>query len=123
MPAAWAVPDHVTQVVMNLLLNAADALAEAPDADSHIVVSTGVAGELVRLEVADNGCGMAPEVLARAFDEAFTTKPVGRGSGIGLFMCKALVERGGGRIAIASAPGAGTRVEVDLPTRPPSGRA
>jgi signal transduction histidine kinase len=56
-------------------------------------------------------------VLARAFDEAFTTKPAGRGSGIGLFMCKTLIERAGGRIDIASRPGEGTCVDVDLPTR------
>jgi signal transduction histidine kinase len=122
VPAAWAVPDHVTQIAMNLLLNAADALAESAAGEGCIGVSTSAAGAFVRVEVVDNGVGMTPEVLERAFEEAFTTKPVGRGSGIGLFMCKALIERGGGRIAIGSVPGRGTRVEVDLPTEPPGVR-
>jgi two-component system, NtrC family, sensor kinase len=119
VPAAWAVPDHVTQIAMNLLLNAADAIAEAPDREGRVAVSTGVEGPYVRFSVVDNGCGMPPEVLARAFEEAFTTKPAGRGSGIGLFMCKALIERGGGRIALSSVPGEGTRVDVVLPIQPP----
>jgi signal transduction histidine kinase len=119
VPAAWAVPDHVTQVVMNLVLNAADAILESPGGGGEVTVSTCVAGSRVRFSVADNGCGMTPEVLARAFDEAYTTKPAGRGSGIGLFMSKVLIERDGGLIAIGSVPGQGTRVDVDLPTQPP----
>lgn len=119
VPAAWAVPDHVTQVAMNLALNAADALSETPERHGTVTVSTAAAGRFVRFTVEDDGCGMSPEVLERAFEEAFTTKPAGRGSGIGLFMCKTLIERGGGRIAIASSPGRGTRVDVDLPTQPP----
>lgn len=117
VPAVWAVPDHLTQVAMNLVLNAADAIAESPEREGHVTITTRPAGEFVRFSVSDNGCGMTPEVLARAFDEAFTTKPAGRGSGIGLFMCKTLVERAGGRVAIGSRPGEGTRVEVDVPTR------
>jgi signal transduction histidine kinase len=123
VPAAWAVPDHVTQVAMNLLLNAADAMAEAPEREGQVTISTSAAGRFVRFEVADNGCGMTPEVLEHAFEEAFTTKPAGRGSGIGLFMCKILVERGGGRIAIGSVRGRGTRVEVELPIEPPGANA
>lgn len=118
VPAAWAVPDHVTQIAMNLVLNAADAIAGKGGGEGCVTVSTAAAGPAVRFTVADNGCGMAPEVLEHAFDEAFTTKPVGLGSGIGLFMCKALIEKGGGRIAIDSTPGRGTRVEVDLPIQP-----
>lgn len=123
VPAAWAVPDHVTQVAMNLILNAADALAETPDREGRVTVSTAAQGASVRFSVADNGCGMTPEVLARAFDEAFTTKPPGRGSGIGLFMCRTLLERGGGRISIGSIPGQGTRADVDLPTQPSGAKA
>lgn len=123
VPAVWAVPDHVTQVAMNLALNAADALAEAPEREGRVVVATRAEGALVRFDVEDNGCGMTPEVLARAYDEAFTTKPAGLGSGIGLFLCKALIERAGGRIEIESVAGKGTRVSVLLPTEPPKERA
>ena len=119
VPAVWSVPDHITQVAMNLVLNAADAIAEVTGREGRVAIATRPNGEFVRFEVSDNGTGMEPGVLARAFEEAFTTKPAGRGSGIGLFMCKTLIERAGGRIAIASRPGEGTRVEVDLPTREP----
>ena len=114
IPAAWAVADHATQVLMNLLLNAADAVSGA--AVKQIRVATRAAGERVELSVADTGQGMAPEVLARAFEEGFTTKA--EGSGIGLFMCRTLIERGGGNIALESRVGAGTTVTVSLPTHP-----
>ncbi len=108
---------------MNLVLNAADAIAEVPGREPRVAISTQAAGEFVRFAVTDNGAGMAPQVRERAFEEAFTTKPAGRGSGIGLFMCKTLIERGGGRIGIASTGDEGTRVEVDLPTREPGSQA
>ncbi len=123
VPAVWSVPDHVTQVAMNLVLNAADAIADVTGREGRVAISTRPNGDFVRFDVADNGSGMAPAVLARAFEEAFTTKPAGRGSGIGLFMCKTLIERAGGRIGIVSREGEGTRVEVDLPTREPGGSA
>ncbi len=59
-------------------------------------------------------------MLAQAFDESFTTKPAGKGRGIGLFVCKTLIEDAGGRIALASAPDEGTTVTLHLPLRPPA---
>lgn len=119
VPAAWAVDDHVTQVLMNLLINAADALAVVPAAERRIEVRTREREGFVELTVRDNGPGMARHVLDHAFDEGFTTKA--EGSGIGLFMCRTLVEKGGGRIALASIPGEGTEVAVSLPSQPPPG--
>ena len=58
---------------------------------------------------------MAAEVLSRAFEESFTTKPVGRGRGIGLYLCKMLIEEMGGRIELESTVGAGTTAQVFLP--------
>ncbi|MGE5097101.1 MAG: sensor histidine kinase [Betaproteobacteria bacterium] len=115
VPAVWAVGDHVTQVLMNLLINAADALQASPA--RRIDVRTALDGDFVRLSVTDTGAGMAPGVAARAFEEGFTTKA--EGSGIGLFMCRTLVERAGGRIALESQPGIGTTITIWLPTRSP----
>jgi two-component system NtrC family sensor kinase len=69
----------------------------------------------VRIEFRDNGCGIPPEHLERVFEEHFTTKGAGHGSGLGLALCRSLIREAGGEISIASAPGAGTIVTVRLP--------
>lgn len=112
IPAVWAVADHVSQTLMNLLLNAADAVQDVKTRERRIVVATAAEAESVRLTVTDNGTGMLPEVLSRAFEEGFTTKPMG--SGVGLFMCRHLVEKGGGNITASSSAGTGTTVTVRL---------
>lgn len=117
IPAAWTVADHVTQTLMNLLINAADALRACGERERRIEVATAGEPGFVRFEVRDNADGMPEEVAARAFQEGFTTKA--EGSGIGLFMCKTLVERGGGTIGLASRSGEGTLVTVRIPTHPP----
>ncbi len=114
IPAVEGVPDHLTQVLINLLLNAADALDIVAGRPRTITVGTRLRQGAVELVVADNGCGMTPDVLSRAFEEAFTTKARGAGTGIGLFMCKALINQGGGSIDIESAPNQGTTVTVRL---------
>jgi len=121
-PPVTAVADHVTQILMNLLLNAADAMDHIGEAGRRRVgISTRIAGDGVAVSVRDCGRGMNPEVLAKAFEESFTTKPPGKGRGIGLFVCKTLVEQGGGRIALESAPNEGTTATLFIPLRPPLG--
>ena len=116
MPAVTAVADHLTQVLMNLLINAADAMEETPkDGHARIHVKTRVDGMEIVLSIADTGHGMTPEVMARAFEESFSTKPAGKGRGIGLFLCKTLVEQCGGHIELASLPNGGTTVSLHLP--------
>lgn len=115
LPAVLAVADHLVQVLMNLLINAADAIGEPVGVMPHIDVRTRLDGKWVRLEVADNGPGIAPEHLDQVFIEHFTTKPPGEGSGLGLSLCRSLIEAAGGEIAIASTWGEGTVVRIRLP--------
>jgi len=115
LPAVFAVADHFTQIIMNLLINAADATENIGGRKPAIAVATRVDDGRAVLEVRDNGCGMDASTRALAFEEGFTTKPVGKGSGLGLFMCKTLAADAGGHIEVDSAPGSGTRVRVHLP--------
>lgn len=114
LPAVVVVADHFVQVAMNLLINAADALRDLEGRVPQIRVSTSCQGE-VKVRVADNGCGIPPEILPLVFKERFSTKDPGRGTGLGLALCRSLIEKGGGRIDISSALGAGTEVEIRLP--------
>ena len=115
LPAVHAVADHLTQVLLNLLVNAADAL-EGVDARKPMirVATRAIEGEVI-MTVGDNGHGMDAAVLAQAFEEFFTTKPPNKGRGLGLFLCKALLEGSGGRIELQSTPGVGTTATIRLP--------
>jgi signal transduction histidine kinase len=108
------VADHMVQVLMNLLINAADALEVCTDRPRIEVVTAQVDGA-VRMEVSDNGCGIPPDNIDKVFNEHFTTKAPGRGSGLGLALCRSLILDSGGDITIDSHPGAGTKVTVTLP--------
>lgn len=116
-------PSGLEQVVLNLAVNARDAMPGG----GTIRLSTARDGAFgAVLTLSDTGTGMTPEVLARASEPFFTTKPVGLGSGLGLATVKAIVAETGGRVEIESAPGRGTTVRVYLPTadapvpRPPT---
>src|SRR5262249_30061873 len=88
--------DQLEQVIMNLLLNAEQALTDV--AAPRIAVSVTERDGWVRLAVADNGPGIPPDVLPRIFDPFFSTKPVGKGTGLGLSICHAIVESHRGRL-------------------------
>jgi signal transduction histidine kinase len=116
LPAVIAVTDHITQVLMNLLINAADAMEEIVEPrPARIVIATHVRDAEVCLDVTDTGHGMTPGVLSVAFDEGFTTKPAGRGRGIGLFLSKTLMTQANGRIEATSIPDVGTTMTLVLP--------
>jgi signal transduction histidine kinase len=115
LPAPLVVSDHVVQVLMNLLINAADALEGREGLAPAIRVETRLAGRVVVLAVTDNGPGIASENLVRIFETHFTTKPPGRGSGLGLSLCRSLMQQDGGEIEVKSAVGQGTTVRVMLP--------
>lgn len=109
-----ALPPHrLTQAVLNLIVNAGDACATSPRAEVRVEAHREAGG--VELRVTDTGCGMPPEVLARATDPFFTTKKRGASSGLGLAMVRSIVESSGGSLGIQTAPGKGTAVILRLP--------
>lgn len=112
MPRLYADERHLEQVIMNLLLNAADASSEG----DKVTITTNCDG-CIRMEIADNGIGMTPDVLRRAFEPFHTTKT--KGTGLGLSICKQIVDAHGGRIEINSERHAGTTVVVELPVGEP----
>ncbi|KAB0517145.1 response regulator [Pseudomonas extremorientalis] len=114
LPEIECLASQLNQVVMNLVINAAQAMG--PERGT-ITISNGVEGEHVWLEVADNGCGIAPESVQKIFDPFFTTKPVGEGTGLGLSLSYGIVKKHRGDISVSSEPGKGTTFRVVLPIR------
>ncbi len=104
-------PSQLEQIVMNLVVNARDAIAGS----GRIVVRVGAAGRCATIEVIDTGCGMPPEVAARVFEPYFTTKALGKGNGLGLATVHGIVQHAGGEITVASEPGRGTAFRIALP--------
>jgi signal transduction histidine kinase len=101
----------VGQVFLNLLVNAAQAIKER----GLITVSTGREGEMVWIEISDNGCGIAEKDLAKIFDPFFTTKEIGKGTGLGLHVVKGAIDMHGGEIHVSSKEGCGASFRVLLP--------
>ncbi len=124
IPAITAVADHLTQVLMNLLINAADAMEGQAESKAAVIrICSREAERKVLLTLSDTGHGMSPELLMQAFTESFTTKPVGKGRGIGLFLCKTLIEEAGGSITLESTQGVGTTARLVLPVQHPQTEA
>ncbi len=116
-------PSQMQQLVLNLVLNARDAMPEGGELQiaTRMAEEPGHAGPLrwVELEVCDNGCGMDAETRAHLFEPFFTTKK-GRGSGLGLATVQNIVQGCRGRISVASEPGRGTQATVRLPQAGPA---
>jgi PAS domain S-box-containing protein len=118
-------PAQLDQVLLNLAANARDAMPRGGELritvrliDHPPRVPTGLthgAPRVVRLEVADTGCGMSDEVLARCFEPFFTTKEQGKGTGLGLATVHGIVTQAGGLITVASKPGHGTTFTIEFP--------
>ncbi len=112
-PDVLASPGQMGQVLVNLVTNASRSM-EGRRGEVAIVVGPGGPG-MARLEVTDDGVGMAPDVLKRIFDPFFTTRKVGEGTGLGLPICHSIVTAHGGAITASSTPGAGSTFRVELP--------
>jgi two-component system cell cycle sensor histidine kinase/response regulator CckA len=119
-------PAQMQQVILNLVMNARDAMPQG----GHVRIATGAGtlnarsaqrypglhpGDYVILTVSDNGCGMDEEVRAHLFEPFFTTKRTGQGVGLGMSMIYGIVTQSGGAVSVASKPGMGTRVTIHLP--------
>jgi signal transduction histidine kinase len=115
LPAVVAIADRLVLLVTNLVINAADATAGLPPRTGWIELATRCAGAGVELRVSDNGCGMSEAVRERAFEPLFTTKLAGRGTGLGLPLCRSIADEHGGQITLESNAGQGTLVRVWLP--------
>ncbi|MEH6627842.1 MAG: ATP-binding protein [Motiliproteus sp.] len=111
IPAVCLVADYFVQVLFNLVGNAIDAFA-GKEVASEIRIKTWKAGSRVMLEIRDNGCGMSAATLARAEEPYFTTKSDGSGLGLGLSLCRTLIEEQNGQLEIVSKEGEGTRVLI-----------
>jgi PAS domain S-box-containing protein len=111
LPSIWCLPSQLSQVFMNLLVNAGHAIVGKGD----ITIQTMQQGEEVCVVIADTGCGISPENQHRLFDPFFTTKPVGKGTGLGLSVAWGIVQKHHGRIEVQSEVGKGATFMVWLP--------
>lgn len=124
LPPVPCFPGEFNQVILNLVVNAAHAIeaAQAARGDSalgKIIIRTWQESHEVKVEVSDNGTGIPPGIQARIFDPFFTTKEVGKGTGQGLSIARAvIVDQHKGRIEVRSTPGVGTTFTLSLPLNP-----
>lgn len=120
LPPVPVIPGEFNQVILNLVVNAAHAIAETRGADEtlkgtiHIV--TRQVGDWAEICVGDDGCGMSAQVQQKIFDPFFTTKPVGRGTGQGLSIAhNVIVQKHNGTISVTSEQGRGTTFTIRIP--------
>lgn len=116
MPDVECDISQIKQVILNLLMNATQAIANT----GTITLRTGVQGEDIWFDVEDTGDGMDDAVLARIFEPFFTTKPVGQGTGLGLPLSLTIIEKHHGRMEVFSKVGHGSRIRICLPTTQPA---
>jgi two-component system cell cycle sensor histidine kinase/response regulator CckA len=111
LPRVFIDPGNLVQVLMNLAVNARDAMPRGGSLD----LRTRSHGGMVELLVTDSGCGMSEETKAHVFEPFFTTKPHGKGTGMGLAVVHGIIDQAGGRITIDSVVGEGTTFHIFLP--------
>jgi signal transduction histidine kinase len=118
LPLVQANTGDLNQIVLNLIVNASHAIADAVGESGGrgaITIRTRVHDGQAEIQIADTGGGIPPDIAERVFDPFFTTKEIGRGTGQGLTISRTLVERHHGQIYFESRPGEGTTFTVALP--------
>jgi CheY-like chemotaxis protein len=118
LTAALADAHQLQQVVLNLLVNAEQAIQQGSGRGRITVRTRRVSAMRMALEVSDDGPGIPPEIASRIFDPFFTTKPVGVGTGLGLSIVYGIVQEHGGEVTVETRPGHGTRFVIELPMLP-----
>jgi signal transduction histidine kinase len=116
LPDAYGLSGQLEDVWLNLLLNARDAVTGCPKPEIGILSRPSNDGDWVEVEVWDNGTGISPEKQAEIFDAFFTTKPAGEGTGLGLHICRQVVEKCKGELVLKDSTNTGTTFLVRLPT-------
>lgn len=117
LPLVLGDGDLLHRVLMNVLINAADAINAAGRIEiaARVEHSLTAPGGTIRIDVADSGAGIPADLLPRVFEHGFTTKATGNARGLGLGICREIVQMHGGDIQLSSAPGRGTTVRLSLP--------
>jgi len=115
LPLVECHQSEINQVLMNLLINAGQAIEHR----GSIVIATGAENGEAWISIADTGGGIVPEALQRIFEPFYTTKPIGRGTGLGLAIAYSIVAKHHGRIEVDSGPGVGSAFRLVLPVAQP----
>jgi signal transduction histidine kinase len=119
LSTVWLNPQHFEQVLLNILINALDAMNAKQGEQEHVLeITREFKSGMIEIRISDTGVGMSPEVCRRAFESFFTTKEIGRGTGLGLFISYNLVAEIDGTIVMESEPDKGTTVIIRVPRRP-----
>lgn len=111
IPLVVCLPQQISQVVMNLLVNAAHSISDK----GVITLATSRVNDSVEISVTDTGCGIPPESISKIFEPFFTTKELGKGTGLGLAISRNIVTKHGGELLVISEVGKGTTFTVRLP--------
>lgn len=119
VPSLVCAGAQINQVLLNLLVNAVQAIEATQRSDGRILIRTALVNDLLEIEISDNGCGIPTEHRTKIFDPFFTTKPVGQGTGLGLAIAQGIVGEHGGRLEVESRVGAGTTFRIWLPRTSP----
>jgi signal transduction histidine kinase len=119
LPKVWLNPQHFEQVFLNIFINALDAMNAKKNKQKHTLkITREFKDGVIEIRISDTGIGMKPEVCKRAFESFFTTKEIGKGTGLGLYISHNLVTEIDGTIALESELGKGTIVIIRIPLKP-----